>query len=215
MTPPASPVRVLLYEDNHDYREGLTYLLRATPDIELVGAFMHCRDVLADVRRLRPQVVLMDIAMPGRDGIAGTRLVKQAAPDVQVLMLTMFEDDAHIWDAVCAGATGYLLKSTPPGLIASALLEAHAGGAPMSPAVARRVLQMLPQRPTPTPDHALSERELEILKLLVNGHSYKMIAAHLAISIHTVRFHIQKVYQKLQVHSGPQAVAQALRWGLV
>lgn len=207
-----TPIRVLIYEDNRDFRDGLGYLLGATPGLELAGARPNCLDASADTRQLRPQVVLMDIDMPGRSGIDGTRAVKQADPAVSVLMLTMFEDDQHIWQAVRAGASGYLLKSTPPTQIIEAVRDAVTGGAPMSGAVARQVLQMLSSRDAPAlmsaaDGPALTATEREILALLVKGNSYKMIVADQGITIATVRAHVQAVYQKVHVRSVPETGA--------
>jgi len=219
-----APTRLVIYEDNPDLRESLSQLLSDSPGLELIGAFGNCTQAVADVRRLKPDVVLMDIDMPGMSGIEGLRHVKAASPKTNVVMLTVFEDNDRVFEAICAGADGYLLKKTPPARLLEAIGEVRAGGAPMTPAVARQVLRLFPKpvtsafRPAPkpapeSPAH-LSAREQEVLTLLVEGYSYKMIAADRQISIDTVRSHIKKIYEKLHVRSMTEAVTKALREGL-
>lgn len=214
--------RLILYEDNAGLRDSLGQFLAGAPGLELVGAFGSCEHAGTDARRLLPDVVLMDIDMPGCSGIEGLRRVKTAAPATNVVMLTVFEDNDRVFDAICAGADGYLLKKTPPARLLEAIAEVRAGGAPMTPAVARQVLRLFPRpgaalRPREAaPESAayLSAREQEILGLLVEGYSYKMIASQCFISLDTVRSHIKKIYEKLHVRSGPEAVSKALREGL-
>lgn len=212
--------RVLIYEDNADLRDSLSHLLTGSPGLELVGALGNCTQAEADVARLRPDVVLMDIDMPGLSGIEGLRRIKGVAPQINVVMLTVFEENNRVFDAICAGADGYLLKKTEPSRLLEAIGEVRAGGAPMTPAIARQVLRLFPRGPVrstgPTEEqHAvLSAREQEILGLLVEGYSYKMIAADRGISIDTVRSHIKKIYEKLHVRSMTEAVSKALREGL-
>ena len=219
----AAATRLLLYDDNADLRASLSQLLGAAPGLLLVGALASCAEAEADVRRLRPDVVLMDIDMPGCSGIEGVRRVKAAAPQVHVVMLTVFEDNERVLEAIWAGADGYLLKKTPPARLLEAIAEVRSGGAPMTPAVARQVLRLFPPpgRPGPPsappgPDSAthLRPREQEVLGLLVQGYSYKMIAAHCFISLDTVRSHIKSIYEKLHVRSMTEAVSKALREGL-
>ncbi|UYZ61642.1 response regulator [Hymenobacter weizhouensis] len=210
--------RVLLYEDNADLRTSLSQLLSQAPGLTLAGALGNCTRVEEDLIRLRPDVVLMDIDMPGANGIEGLRRIKAVAPQVQVVMLTVFEENDRVFQAVCAGADGYLLKKTPPAKILDAVAEVRAGGAPMTPGIARQVLRLFP-RPAARPSAdelstALSAREQEILGLLVEGYSYKMIAADRSISLDTVRSHIKKIYEKLHVRSMTEAVSKALRQGL-
>lgn len=210
--------RILLYEDNPDLRASLSQLLGTDAGLELTAALGNCTRAEEDMARFRPDVVLMDIDMPGCTGIEGLRRIKGVAPQIQVVMLTVFEENDRVFDAVCAGADGYLLKKTPPAKILEAVAEVRAGGAPMTPAIARQVLRLFP-RPAPRqqPDEAngtLSAREQEILRLLVEGYSYKMIAADRGISIDTVRSHIKKIYEKLHVRSMTEAVSKALRQGL-
>ena len=217
--------RLVLYEDNAELRASLRQLLSTAPDLLLVGDFASCQQAAADTRRLVPDVVLLDIDMPGCSGIEGLRQVKAVAPLTNAMMFTVFEDDDRVFEAICAGANGYLLKKTPPTQLLDAIREVRAGGAPMTPTVARQVLRLFAQ-PKPAPWHRLaptpagpavplSPRELEVLGLLVEGYSYKMIAAHCFISLDTVRSHIKSTYGKLHVRSGPEAVSKALRSGLL
>lgn len=203
-------LRVILYEDNTDLRAAMAVLVGGTPGYELVGSFGDCTEVVGQCRALRPDVVLMDIDMPKMNGIEGTRLLKKAMPNVEIVILTVFDDDGRVFDAVVAGASGYLLKQTPPAQILSALLEVKAGGAPMTPVIARKVLGFSQQKKTnEVLLDALSPRELEVLKALAKGLSYKMAAAELDISTDTVRSHVRKIYDKLHVHSLPEAVSKA------
>ncbi|QIX62179.1 response regulator transcription factor [Hymenobacter lutimineralis] len=212
--------RVLIYEDNTDLRASLSQLLAGTPGLELAGALGNCTQTEADISRLRPDVVLMDIDMPGMTGIEGLRRIKGVSPTVSVVMLTVFEDNDRVFEAICAGADGYLLKKTPPVKLLDAISEVRAGGAPMTPAIARQVLKLFPRTPpkaaAPPEDSPanLSAREQEVLNLLVEGYSYKMIAADRGISLDTVRSHIKKIYEKLHVRSMTEAVSKALRQGL-
>ena len=210
--------RVLIYEDNADLRASLSQLLSGAPGLELAGALSNCTQAEADMERLRPDVVLMDIDMPGCTGIEGLRRIQAVTPGVNVVMLTVFEENDRVFGAICAGADGYLLKKTPPARLLDAIGEVRAGGAPMTPAIARQVLRLFPKVPRrPVADESpanLSAREQEILGLLVEGYSYKMIAADRGISIDTVRSHIKKIYEKLHVRSMTEAVSKALRQGL-
>jgi len=209
-------IRVAIYEDNADLRDALTALVRGAAGMEAVGAFAACDTVEADTRACRPDVVIMDIGLPGVSGIEGVRRLRAAFPRIGALMLTVYEDESRIFHAICAGAAGYLLKSAKPDRIVEAVREVHAGGAPMTPSVARRVLALLQNRsPEPPPDCRLSDREREVLAALVDGLSYKMIADRCEISIDTVRTHIKHIYEKLHVHSKSEAVVKALRDRLV
>ena len=217
------PTRLILYEDNPGLRASLSQLLRTAPGLELVGAFASCAQAGADAARLLPDVVLMDIDMPDCSGIEGLRRVKATRPGAYVVMLTVFDDDDRVLKAIRAGADGYLLKKTPPARLLEAIGEVRAGGAPMTPAVARQVLRLfsrpaaVARRPAPAAagePAPLSGREQEILGLLVEGYSYKMIADQCCISLDTVRSHIKKIYEKLHVRSSTEAVTKALRGGL-
>ena len=210
--------RVLIYEDNIDLRTSLVQLLSGSAGMELAGALDNCTQAEADMERLRPDVGLMDIDMPGCTGIEGLRRIKAVAPNINVVMLTVFEENDRVFDAICAGADGYLLKKISPSRLLDAIGEVRAGGAPMTPVIARQVLRLFPRvpsrRPSEEPHTSLSAREQEILGLLVEGYSYKMIAADRVISIDTVRSHIKKIYEKLHVRSMTEAVSKALREGL-
>lgn len=217
----SSPTRVLVYEDNPDLRASLCHLLTHSSGVVLAGAFSNCLEAAANVAALRPDVILMDIDMPGMTGIEGLRRIKATTPEVNVVMLTVFEENDHVFEAICAGADGYLLKKTAPNKLLDAVMEVGQGGAPMTPAIARQVLRLFP-KPTAKAAAAaadeslamLSTREQDVLGLLVQGYSYKMIAADLAISIDTVRSHIKKIYEKLHVRSSTEAVSKAMRYGL-
>jgi DNA-binding NarL/FixJ family response regulator len=216
VTHSAMPIRVIIYEDNQDLRDGLSVLLGNAESIELVGAFANCEKVRAQVESLRPHAVLMDIDMPVVNGMAGLKTIRQHFPEVNVLMLTVFEQNEYVFEALCAGAVGYLLKKTPPDRLIEAIAEAQSGGAPMTSNIARKVLQMFSQPAVPEDNpHHLTDREKEVLALLVKGNSYKMIAAASNISLDTVRSHIKKIYEKLHVHSQTEAVAKAIRQRLV
>ncbi|MFN8357521.1 MAG: response regulator transcription factor [Spirosomataceae bacterium] len=212
-------IRIVLYEDNPDLRESMIVLLRGTPDLDFLGAFHNCEHVYDNINELRPDVVLMDIDMPVANGLEGLRVIREHFSEVNVLMLTVFDDNEHVFEAICSGAVGYMLKRTPPSRLIEAIHDAYSGGAPMTSSIARKVLQMFP-RPISTPaqvdnPHNLTEREREILASLVSGNSYKMIAAECGISLDTVRSHIKKIYEKLHVHSQTEAVAKALKEKLV
>lgn len=209
-------IRIVLYEDNTKLRENLTLLIDGTPGFTVCGAFRNCDNILQQVGELLPDVVLMDIDMPGVNGIDGLRLVRTQHPDLPILMLTVFDDNQHVFDAIKAGADGYLLKKTPPEKLTAYIRDAYEGGAPMTSSIARQVLQLFARQPSDKKDtYNLSEREKEVLQLLVNGYSYKMIAGEIFISIDTVRSHIKKIYEKLHVNSKSEAVAKAFRDKLV
>ncbi len=212
-----SVIKIVVYEDNPDLRESLSVLLRGSLGFELVGAFVNCEKVAEQMQTLRPDIVLMDIDMPVANGIKGLKTIKKITPEVNVLMFTVFEDNENIFEAICSGAVGYLLKRTPPVRLLEAINDAYDGGAPMTSSVARKVLQMLPpqQRTADNVSYKLTERETEILNLLVKGNSYKMIADKCGISMDTVRTHIKKIYDKLHVHSQTEAVAKAIHENIV
>ena len=211
-------IRVLLYEDNRDLREGITFLLQATPGLSLVGAFADTGNLEMQIPGLRPDVILMYIDMPGRSGLDATPVVKALRPETQILMLTVFEDEDKIFQAIRNGASGYLLKRTAPSEIIAAIFDVHGGGSPMTSSIARRVWHFF-QEHTPVArkqqDYDLSLREQEILKSLVKGYSYKLIAKEHIISIDTVRSHIRHIYEKLQVNSKTEAVLKALNEKIV
>jgi len=211
-------IRVLIYEDNRDLREGITFLLQATPGLSLVGSFADTGNLEMQIPGLKPDVILMDIDMPGRSGLDATPVVKALRPETQILMLTVFEDEDKIFQAIRNGASGYLLKRTAPSEIIAAIFDVHGGGSPMTSSIARRVWHFFREQ-TPVAhkqqDYDLSLREQEILKSLVKGYSYKLIAKEHIISIDTVRSHIRHIYEKLQVNSKTEAVLKALNEKIV
>jgi DNA-binding NarL/FixJ family response regulator len=210
-------IRVLIFDDNADRRDSLSMLVLTTPGFELAGAFPDCRNVIDDVKRTTPDVVLMDIGMPGINGVEATRLIKSALPDVKILIQTVFEDENNIFDAIRSGASGYLLKKSQASKIIEAIKEAHQGGAPMNPWVANKVLEFFRTVPLPPGkiDYGLSKRELEVLEFLVKGMSYKMIGDELSITYNTVNSHMKKIYDKLHVHSVGEAVSKAIQEKIV
>ncbi|MCU0446521.1 MAG: response regulator transcription factor [Microscillaceae bacterium] len=209
-------IKIVHYEDNNHLREGMVFLMNATPNLDLVGSFRDCMQLENQIKTLKPDVVLMDIDMPGRNGIEAVKILKEIAPQTQVLMLTVFEDEDKIFATIRNGASGYLLKNTSPTEIIEAIFDIYNGGSPMTASIARKVLSFFQQQNKLTKtDYKLSERENDILKGLVKGYSYKLIADELFISIDTVRTHIRHVYDKLQVNSKSEAILKALREGLV
>lgn len=206
------PYKVIIYDDNQMLRNSIAALLNLTSNFEVVATMPNPVSVLADIEVLQPQVVLMDIDMPEVNGVEAVKIIRNQYADLPIIMLTVFEDNENIFNAICAGASGYLLKKANPDTIATAILEVLDGGAPMTSSVAKKVLQLFP-RPTKKDDNIdelLSKRETELLQFLVKGCSYKMIAAQLNISIETVRTHIKKIYRKLQVNSATEAVYKVL-----
>jgi DNA-binding NarL/FixJ family response regulator len=210
------PIRVMIVEDRHETREGLAALIDGTEGYQCVARFRSMEDALAGMRLPHPHVALMDIGLPGMSGIEGVRVLRARYPDLLVLMLTVYDDDERIFDALCAGACGYLLKKTPPARLLEGLKEVVDGGAPMTPDVARRVVTLFREvRPPTRADYALTPHEIRLLKLLTDGHNYQTAATELGISVHTVSFHLRQIYAKLQVHSKTEAVAKALKHGLL
>ena len=210
------PIEVLVYEDNKDMRNGLQQLINRTPGLKLSGAFGDCMEVEAQVKKLVPHVILMDIDMPGITGIQAVELIRHFDAEVHIIMLTVFDTNEKIFDALCAGASGYLLKKNAPSKVVEAITDVYAGGSPMTPEVAKKVLSHFSHQPLKSKEvYHLSGREKDILFCLTQGYSYKMIATQLQISIDTVRFHIKQIYLKLQVNSAPEAIAKALREHIV
>jgi len=206
------PVKVALFEDNNRLREGLYQLINGSPGFVCVGAYANCDNVIKKIVDGEPDVVLMDIEMPGITGIQAVKEIKGRFPHIKILMETIFEDDDKIFDSICAGAEGYILKSTPPVEILEAIKEINEGGSPMTPSIANKVLRMVGKsRSAPTEEFDLTRREKEILNCLVEGMSYKMIADACTISLDTVNMHIKNIYIKLQVHSKSEAVVKALK----
>ena len=212
----AEPIKVTIIEDERDIRDGLGMLINYTEGFACVGKYGSMEEALAGIRHRTPDVVLSDIGLPGMNGIEGIRQIKEKFPEMTILMLSVYQDDDRIFHALCAGAVGYLLKKTPPTKILDALREAVAGGAPMSPEVARKVITIFKDfRPPEEVDYDLTPHEVRILKLLVEGHSYKTAAARLNVTPSTISFHLKNIYEKLQVHSKSEAVAKALQYRLI
>ena len=191
-------------------------LIREEPDMEMIAAMSNAETVEADIRELKPDVVLMDIDMPAVNGVSAVKRIRQLDTNLPIIMLTVFDDNENIFNAVCAGASGYILKRCALEEIPAAVRNVLSGGAPMTGTVARKILQMVPAAKGPDTENVdLSQREVQILQLLARGFSYKMIAAELTISMDTVRFHIKNIYDKLHVHSAPEAVSKGLKGKLI
>ena len=210
-------IRVCIFEDNTQLRESLFSLVDASDGFICVGTFANCEDVISKVSSVKPDVILMDIEMPVVSGIDAVKTVKGKFPEVKILMETIFEEDEKVFQSICNGAEGYILKNTPPEEILDAIKEIHEGGAPMTPAIALKVMRMFKQNLSANKDDSfnLSSREKEILKCLVEGMSYKLIAVNCFISIDTVHGHIKNIYKKLQVHSKSEAVVKAIKGRMV
>lgn len=207
-------IRVAIFEDNKHLRETFLFLLNTSEGFTCTGAYADCSMMLEDIAERPCDVVLMDIEMPGMNGIEATKLLKKHFPSVNILIQTVFFEDEYIFNAICAGASGYILKSTTPDGYLESIRDVQAGGSPMTPGIARRVLELFKdnlQPAGPVSDYDLTSQEKKVLKLLVEGRSYKLIAAELFISIDTVKTHIRNIYSKLHVHSGTEAVSLALR----
>lgn len=206
-------LKLLIYEDKDILRESLCLMLSCMKDVEVAASFANCNTVEQDIRQHEPDVVLMDIDMPGKNGIYGVEKIKEQNPSINVIMHTVFDDDDKIFRSLSAGADGYLLKSTPPEKLCEAIKDVTLGSAPVSPGVAKKMLQFFHQKPRQEFD--LSLREKQILQLLVDGLTYKKIAAECFISMDTVRTHLKNIYTKLQVCGGKEAIAKALKYRIV
>ena len=209
-------IKAAIVEDRREIREGLAMLIDGTEGFRCSGSYRSAEEALDKIELQLPDVVLMDIGLPGMSGIEALQILKERHPKMLLLMLTVYDDDERIFDAICAGASGYLLKKTPPAKLLESLREAVGGGAPMSPEVALRVIALFREiRPPERADYELTPHETRLLKLFVEGHNYKTAAAELGVTVHTVSFHLRSIYDKLQVHSKSEAVAKALRNRLV
>jgi DNA-binding NarL/FixJ family response regulator len=205
-------IKISIVEDNHTLRNSLQALFNRTPGMQCVSALPHLMNVVSDLSKDQPDIVLMDIDLPNITGIEGVRTIKSVFENIQILMFTVFEDDEKIFAAIRAGASGYLLKKTPPAEIIEAVKELYDGGAPMSPSIARKVLQAFQSVPYDSlTEYELTAREKEMLFSLVDGLSYKKIGEKYFISLSTIRTHISNIYGKLHVHSKSQAVAKVLQ----
>ncbi|HNB70598.1 MAG TPA: response regulator transcription factor [Acidobacteriota bacterium] len=216
---PAEPksIRVAIIEDLRDLREGLQLFLENSTGFELTGVFGSMEEALRGLPTSIPDAILVDLGLPGMSGIEGIRVMKERFPDVQLIALTVFDEDDKIFDALCAGANGYLLKKTPPAKLLEALRDVTSGGAPISPEIASRVIYLFRQFRPPADREAchLTQQETQLLKLFVDGHNYKTAAVEMNISVNTISFHLRNIYRKLQVHSKSEAVSKALRNRLI
>lgn len=212
-------IRIAIFDDNKNIRNSIVLLLNTEPSFEVVGLFNDARHCVKNVLDCRPDVVLMDIQMPGINGVEAVSILKKECPHVQILMQTVFEDDDNIFNSILSGASGYILKSHLNKRLLDDIKELQFGGSPMSPAIARRVLNMMKQgmrqRSSQSEDYNLTAREREVLSCIVEGLSYKMIAAKLFISYETVRSHVKKIYEKLHVASLTEVVAKAINQNIV
>ena len=211
-----SIIRVVLFDDNPDFIDSMTELIHNADGMELAGTYDNCKNAVKNIQHLRPDVILMDIDMPIENGLQGLRNIRASGNDVIIILLTVFDDNERIFQAITHGASGYLLKSSSPGKIIEAIHEAYTGGAPMTPSVAKQVLKLFAK-----PHHhsnefqTLTAREHDVLSCLVRGYSYKMAAGEMDISIETLRFHIKNIYSKLHVNSKSEAVVKAIQNKLV
>lgn len=216
MAPTSHLMKVALIEDLREVREGLTALINGTRGFKCIGSYYSMEAALARIGNEAPDVILTDIGLPGMSGIQGIEILRGRFPEVPILALTIYDNDHQVFDALCAGASGYLLKNTAPARLLESIQEAANGGAPMSPEVARRVVRLFREfRPPESASYHLTPQETELLRLLIEGHYKKTAAREMGISTNTVSFHLKNIYLKLQVHSKTEAVAKALREHLI
>jgi DNA-binding NarL/FixJ family response regulator len=209
-------LNVAIIEDRREIRESLRQLIDGAPGHHCSGAYPSMEAALAQMGHPEPEVALVDIGLPGMSGIEGVTILKNRFPGLHMLILSVYDDDERIFQAICAGASGYLLKKTPPARLLECLMEVQEGGAPMSPEIARKVMALFRQiRPPLHADYELTPHETRLLKMLVDGHNYKTASMEIGVSVNTISFHMKHVYSKLQVHSKSEAVAKALREGLI
>ena len=209
-------IKVAIIEDEKKILNGLALLIGGTPGFVCTGSYASVEEALTGIESKLPDIVLIDLGLPGISGIEGIHILKRCYPKLTTLVLTVYEDQERIFDALCAGACGYLVKGTTPARLLESLREALAGGAPMSPQIARRVIQHFQNRDGGTANgYDLTPHELRLLRFLVDGHHYQSAADQLGVSVNTIRFHLRNIYEKLQVHSKSEAVAKALRERLV
>lgn len=216
MSEESNPIRIAIVEDQKDVREGLASLIGGTPGFRCIGKYSTMEEGLEGVHYNQPDVLLCDIGLPGKTGIEGIAILRERYPDLVMIVLTVYDDDRRIFDALCAGARGYLLKKTSPARLLESLRDAVHGGAPISPEIALKVVNLFREfRPAPEPDCQLTPHEVRVLQLLVEGHNFKTAAAELGVTSHAISFHMRNIYMKLHVHSKSEAVAKALRQRLV
>jgi DNA-binding NarL/FixJ family response regulator len=209
-------IRVAIIEDNRTTRDGLAMLINGTPGYRCVARFESMEEALRLISLEVPDVILLDIHLPGMSGSEGARVLKERHPAVQILMLTVYAEEETVFESICNGACGYLLKKTPPAKLLEAIRDAHEGGSPMSPEIARKVVTLFQKTgPPETLDESLTPQEVRLLELLSQGCSYQVAANRLNISINTVRKRICSIYEKLHVHSKSEAVSKALRNRLI
>jgi DNA-binding NarL/FixJ family response regulator len=209
-------IKVIVYDDNRGRLEGLKMLINDSGDMQCVGMFENCTNVVSEVKGLKPAVVLMDIDMPGTNGIEGLKLIRKNTPEVLIIMQTVFDDNEKIFDAIHSGANGYFLKKTEPSKLLDGIRDVLDGGAPMTASVAKKVLEVFRSQSHKDKNRFdLTERELDILAHLTRGLSYKMISESCGITWHTVNSHCKKIYEKLHVHSAAEAVAKAMDYRIV
>jgi len=210
------PIRVLLVEDQRRTREGLVALINGSPGMQVIGQYGSGEEALLRAASDQPDVILTDLGLPGMSGIELVGRLHELLPRTPILVLTVHGEDRHVFDALCTGACGYLLKDVEPARLLTSIREMHAGGAPMSPEVARRVVLMFQKFAAPKADqHNLSAREMDVLQLLAEGHSYKICADRLSVSLDTIRFHVRNIYERLHVHSRSEAVVKAMKSGWI
>lgn len=210
-------IRIVIVEDKKAVREGLATLLGMPGELSCVNTYGNAEDMLANLRQDKPDIILMDIGLPGISGIDATRRVKDVRAETDIIILTVREDDGSIFKALCAGACGYLMKDTSPAELMTAIVEAQRGGSPMSSRIARRVVALFQDKfqPPRESEIRITDREHEVLTSLAKGNSYTAIAEAMCVATDTVRFHIRNIYRKLQVHSQTAAVAKAIREDLI
>jgi DNA-binding NarL/FixJ family response regulator len=202
------PFKIVIFEDNDRLRDSLVALFKGMDEYEVIGDYNNCKDAATIARVYQPDVVLMDIDLPGESGIKGVMNIKESHPNTAIIMYTVFEDDEKLFQCLCAGANGYLLKKTAPSRLIDAIKEVIEGGAPLSPSIAKKVLNSFQHGKSNK--YFLSAREIETLQLLIKGYSNKMIASELKISFDTARYHLKNIYSKLHVNCGKEAIVKAL-----
>jgi len=216
MNTPDKKLNVIIFEDNTHLRDSLSILVGTSGQFECAGAYPDTRDLLKNIGKNIPDLIIMDIEMPGMNGIEATRIIKQQYPQVRILILTVFDDDDKIFQSLCAGGSGYLLKSSTPEQILQGMKDVHHSGASLSPAVAERMVRFFQNNISfDKPDYSLTAKERELLHHMVDGKSYKMIGDAMKISLETVKYHIKNIYRKLHVNSSSEAVVKAIRQNIV